>query len=152
MSSVSTHLMLLIARVMNVDRSISRFDPRLFYVIFIPCDVISLVLQATGGALSTVAADKAKVQMGVNVTLAGLIFQVVCLVVFCFLFADYLVACMKSEARGRITKRMGIFLSFLFLSTLLILVRCSYRIEELKEGYFSPMFRNEPLFIGLESS
>ncbi|OLN96108.1 Sphingoid long-chain base transporter RSB1-like protein 6 [Colletotrichum chlorophyti] len=142
-----------LSEVVNaVDRSISRFEPRLFYYMFIPCDMASLILQATGGALSTVGNDKAKVQVGVNVSLAGLIFQVVCLVGFCFVFADYLIACTRSDARQQITRRMKTFLAFLFVATLLILVRCSYRIEELKEGYFSPMFRNEPLFIGLESS
>ncbi|KAK1635853.1 parasitic phase-specific protein PSP-1 [Colletotrichum phormii] len=138
--------------IIHVDRSISRFNPRLCYYLFIPCDIVSLILQATGGALSSIGNDKAAVQRGVNVSLAGLIFQVVCLVAFCALFADYLITCMRSNARQRMTKNMKNFLAFLFISTILILVRCSYRIEELKEGYFSPMFRNQPLFIGLESS
>ncbi|KAK1511086.1 parasitic phase-specific protein PSP-1 [Colletotrichum costaricense] len=138
--------------IIHVDRSISRFNPRLCYFVFIPCDIVSLILQATGGALSSIASDKAAVQRGVNVSLAGLIFQVVCLVAFCALFADYLIICMRTNARQRMTKNMKIFLAFLFISTILILVRCSYRIEELKEGYFSPMFRDQPLFIGLESS
>ncbi|KAI8181388.1 Sphingoid long-chain base transporter RSB1 [Colletotrichum sp. SAR11_239] len=138
--------------IITLDRSISRFNPHLFYYVFIPCDIISLILQATGGALSSIANDKSQVQKGVNVSLAGLIFQVVTLVVFCILFADYLFAAYRSGARERITKHMSVFLAFLFVSTILILVRCSYRIEELKEGYFSVLFRNEPLFIGLESS
>ncbi|KAL0780568.1 hypothetical protein CaCOL14_001903 [Colletotrichum acutatum] len=138
--------------IIHLDRSISRFNPRLCYFVFIPCDIVSLILQATGGALSSIASDKAAVQRGVNVSLAGLIFQVVCLVAFCALFADYLIICMRTNARQRMTKNMKIFLAFLFISTTLILVRCSYRIEELKEGYFSPMFRDQPLFIGLESS
>ncbi|KAJ0351211.1 hypothetical protein COL154_012985 [Colletotrichum chrysophilum] len=138
--------------IIALDRSISRFNPHLFYYVFIPCDIISLILQATGGALSSIANDKSQVQKGVNVSLAGLIFQVVTLVVFCILFADYLFAAYRSGARERITKNMCVFLAFLFVATILILVRCSYRIEELKEGYFSVLFRNEPLFIGLESS
>ncbi|KAF4809839.1 Sphingoid long-chain base transporter RSB1 [Colletotrichum siamense] len=138
--------------IITLDRSISRFNPHLFYYVFIPCDIISLILQATGGALSSIANDKSQVQKGVNVSLAGLIFQVVTLVVFCILFADYLFAAYRSGARERITKHMSVFLAFLFVATILILVRCSYRIEELKEGYFSVLFRNEPLFIGLESS
>ncbi|TDZ15718.1 Sphingoid long-chain base transporter RSB1 [Colletotrichum orbiculare MAFF 240422] len=142
----------MLSQVVNkLERSICRCNPSLFYYIFIPCDVISLVLQATGGALSSIAGDKSQVQIGVNVTLAGLIFQVVMLVLFCLLFADYLVACRRTSVREKITRRIGVFLAFLFIATVLILVRCSYRIEELKEGYFSPMFRNEPLFIALES-
>ncbi|KAF6824854.1 parasitic phase-specific protein psp-1 [Colletotrichum plurivorum] len=139
-------------RVNVLDRSISRFNPRLFYFIFIPCDIISLILQATGGALSSIAADKAQVQIGVSVSLAGLIFQVITLLLFCVVFADYIIACFRSDVQQKMTRRMDIFVAFLLLAAVLILVRCSYRIEELKEGYFSPMFRNEPLFIGLESS
>ncbi|KAK1980102.1 parasitic phase-specific protein PSP-1 [Colletotrichum cereale] len=138
--------------IINLDQSISRFNPRLFYYIFIPCDIISLVLQATGGALSTVGNNKTQVQKGVNVSLAGLVFQVVTLVAFCGLFADYLMTLMRNNSRERMTKRLQTLVAFLFISSLLILVRCSYRIEELKEGYFSAVFRNEPLFVGLESS
>ncbi|KAJ0311170.1 hypothetical protein COL516b_001874 [Colletotrichum fioriniae] len=152
MASMIGGCLLEIVGILHVDRSISRFNPRLCYFVFIPCDIVSLILQATGGALSSIASDKAAVQRGVNVSLAGLIFQVVCLVAFCALFADYLIICMRTNARQRMTKNMKIFLAFLFISTILILVRCSYRIEELKEGYFSPMFRDQPLFIGLESS
>lgn len=46
---------------------------------------------------------------------------------------------------------MKFFLTFLFLSILFILLRCVYRTVELREGYFSEMFRDEPLFIALES-
>lgn len=98
------------------------------------------------------AETNAAIQVGVDISLAGLVFQVVTLALFCGLFADYLITCSRtSTARKRLTRRMSVFLTFMFLSVLLILVRCAYRIEELHEGYFSPLFRNQPLFIGLES-
>lgn len=135
-----------------IDSSISRFSPRLFYWIFIPCDIISLILQAVGGALSCVGENESDIDVGVDISLAGLIFQVVTLVIFCALFADYLLTCYKSSAKSRISNRMTFFLAFMFLSIFLILLRCVYRIVELHEGYFSELFRDEPLFIALESA
>ena len=135
-----------------VDPSISRFKPQLFYWTFIPCDVVSLILQATGGALSCVGGDRAAVKIGEDISLAGLVFQVFTLVVFCGLFADYVITAARSSSRNRITKNLTIFLAFLFLSTIFILIRCVYRIVELEKGYFSEIFRNENLFMALESS
>lgn len=138
------------SRVNRVDPTLSRFKPSLFYWIFIPCDIVSLILQAAGGALSCVASTKEDVDIGVNISLAGLVFQVFCITCFCGFFIDYLILCKKS-AWPKINGKMKFFLTFLFLSILFILVRCTYRIVELQEGYFSEMFRDEPLFIALES-
>ena len=138
--------------IIQVDPSISRFRPSLIYWIFIPCDIVSLVLQAVGGALSCFASSKADVQVGVDISLAGLVFQVVCVACFCGLFADYLLSCKRCRAWLNINGRMKLFLAFLFLSVLFILIRCAYRIVELREGYFSELFRDEALFIALESA
>ncbi|KAH6656032.1 parasitic phase-specific protein PSP-1 [Truncatella angustata] len=140
--------------IIHIDPQISRFSPRLFYWIFIPCDIASLILQATGGALSCVGTSKDDIKQGEDISLAGLVFQVFTLVVFLGLFADYLAACARATsaaARGRITPRVKVFLAFLLMSVVLILVRCAYRIVELQGGYFSETFRDEGLFIGLES-
>ncbi|KAF2011578.1 RTA1-domain-containing protein [Aaosphaeria arxii CBS 175.79] len=138
--------------IVQVDETKSRFKPKLYYWIFIPCDVVSLVLQAVGGAMSCLASNKDDVQVGVDISLAGLVFQVVTITCFCALFADYLVSCKRSGIWTTIDRRMKFFLIFLFLSILFILVRCVYRIVELREGYFSEMFREQPLFIALESA
>ena len=46
--------------------------------------------------------------------------------------------------------RFKIFAGFLALATLLILIRCAYRIDELSDGYNGPLIHNEGLFIALE--
>ncbi|CAG9992766.1 unnamed protein product [Clonostachys byssicola] len=141
-----------LSQVINaLDTSISRLKPALFYWIFIPCDIVSLVLQAAGGALSCLATTKDAVQVGVNISLAGLVFQVFTLICFCILFADYLLLAKKSSW-NRVDKPMKFFLSFLFLSIFFVLLRCVYRIVELHDGYFSEWFRDEDLFIALESA
>ncbi|KAF4968827.1 hypothetical protein FSARC_3856 [Fusarium sarcochroum] len=148
----SAAIYVLLSQVINfVDPNISRFPAQLFYWIFIPSDIISLVLQAVGGALSCVASDRNAVKIGEHISLAGLIFQVVTLICFCALFADYVFKTSKSRSRYRLNKSMAIFLIFLFLSTVFILIRCAYRIAELGQGYFSALFRDEGLYIGLES-
>ena len=90
------------------------------------------------------------VQVGVDISKAGLIFQVVVLTFFLILFADYLIRCWQKDA-SLLSGKMRFFLSFMFLAVSFILLRCVYRIIELKDGYFGPSFRNEPKFIALES-
>ncbi|KAJ0371730.1 hypothetical protein COL154_000409 [Colletotrichum chrysophilum] len=136
----------------HLDPSLSRVKPKLFYWIFIPADVVSLILQAVGGGSSSVSTTKEAVDRGVNISLAGLVFQVFSLVVFVILFMDYMVRYNRSIGRSKMNGKLKLFLLFLGLSTFFILLRCVYRIVELHEGYFSHWFRDEALFIALESA
>jgi hypothetical protein len=133
------------------DVSVSRFNPRLFYWIFIPADITCLVLQATGGGLSATAYTPQNINVGVSVTKAGLILQVILLVLFLSLFTDYLFASRRTR-QTQTSNRMRIFLFSLGLTVIFILIRCLYRIVELKDGYFGPNFRRQPEFIGLEGA
>lgn len=137
--------------------SFSRFNPSLFYWIFIPCDIISLALQAAGGALSSVSSGNN--DKGVHLALAGLALQVITLVIFCGLYGDYLWRYFKSEefkARASTQRSFGlrlkVFYAFEALAVVAILVRCAFRVHELKEGYkpWNEMLQREELFIGLE--
>ena len=96
-------------------------------------------------------------QTGVDVAMAGLILQVVVIVLFCAFFIDYMVRYVKLErsragkARAAIGQRERIFFAGLASAIVLILVRCGYRVDELSEGYRdSNKITNEGLFIGLE--
>ncbi|CAN8098032.1 unnamed protein product [Discula destructiva] len=144
--------------------SLSRFPPRCLYYIFLPCDVVCLALQAAGGALSTTSSGSS--QLGVDLALAGLSLQVVGMVVFCGLFGDYLVRYyyhyhlgLTSSDNNNNNKgvmspgaetRMRVFLGSMAAATVLILVRCAYRVAELHQGYSGALVREEGLFIGLE--
>ncbi|KAK3323323.1 parasitic phase-specific protein PSP-1 [Cercophora scortea] len=144
--------------------SLSRFNPDLFFWIFIPTDMLCLVLQAAGGALSTVSSGESNV--GVDLTLAGLSLQVIFMGVFAAFFADYLVRYFRSDVyrhqqqqesqdsltdgSGRFGFRPKLFLNFMALAYLIILARCAYRVAELRGGYSGRIFKDEGLFIGLE--
>ncbi|PYI30068.1 parasitic phase-specific protein PSP-1 [Aspergillus indologenus CBS 114.80] len=138
--------------IILVDERLSRIPPRFLGWIFITCDIISLVLQAVGGALSCTGDTKDDIQVGVDISLAGLVFQVVTLTLFAGLFTDYLLSCRRSGKLWEFKPRLRFFLTGLFLSTFLVLLRCVYRVVELHEGYFSHYFRDEPLFIALETA
>jgi len=131
----------------------SRFPPKVFYYTFIPCDIISLILQAVGGAMSSSSNGSSNV--GVNIALAGLAFQVATLVVFILLTVDYFVRSRSVWRYGDIhlPRQFKIFVGFIAFATILILIRCCYRVYELSEGYSrtSKSLRDQDLFIGLES-
>jgi hypothetical protein len=61
----------------------SRISPETYTRLFIPCDVISLVLQALGGALASEASHQHKSSaLGDHIMVAGLAFQALTLAVF----------------------------------------------------------------------
>lgn len=135
-------------RIKYFSPSLSRFQPNLFYWIFIPCDVVCLIFQAVGGALSTASAGSS--QIGVDMALVGLSLQVVVMVAFCAFFADYLIRYFRAGSTERFGTRAKLFFGFMALAIVLILVRCSYRLVELRNGYRGELIRDEPIFIGLE--
>ena len=106
-------------------------------------------MQSIGGALSSISSGGSKT--AVDVAIAGLSFQVFTLVIFIALAAEY--AFRYSKAVGpesKLPPRFKIFVLFLSASIILILIRCAYRIDELKDGYGGSLIHDQGLFIGLE--
>ncbi|KKY26438.1 putative parasitic phase-specific protein psp-1 [Phaeomoniella chlamydospora] len=155
-----------------VTDSVYQYRPSLsasgtFIALFgIFCDIISLVLQASGGAMSSTSSGSS--QTGVNIALAGLSFQVFTLLVFIGLALEFGFNWTRGNPKIRrfrsridtsnpgrsspsaLDTRFKIFVGFLSLAIILILTRCAYRIDELSDGYSGRLIHNEALFIGLE--
>ncbi|KAL9005506.1 MAG: hypothetical protein Q9188_001708 [Gyalolechia gomerana] len=112
----------------------ARFPPKAYYWIFIPC-------------------ASSPSQVAVNVSIAGLSFQVFTLLIFIALTLEFSFRWRKARRanpdRKRVSRAFKIFVWFLSLSILFILIRCIYRIDELSEGYSGPLISNEGLFIAL---
>ena len=133
---------------------------------FIPCDVISLVLQAVGGALaSTASHNGGSTKTGDDIMLAGLSFQVFTLIVFMACAADFAAraarrtralgaaAALDQSASARALRRSRRFrgmLAALALATVCIFWRSVYRVAELSRGWTGPLMRRQDLFIGFE--
>ena len=86
---------LALARVIYLGFQYSRFSPKLYLWIFIPCDVLSLVLQAVGGALSSTSVGGS--QSAIDVSIVGLAFQVFTLCVFIALVIEYAIRYVRAS-------------------------------------------------------
>lgn len=67
-----------------------------------------------------------KSEVGVNIALAGLSFQVVTLVAFLVATFDYAFVSRSHWSGRKLSGRFLNFCTFLFLATILILTRCCY--------------------------
>ncbi|KZV72935.1 RTA1-domain-containing protein [Peniophora sp. CONT] len=122
----------------------SRLDPRLYGRVFVTCDAVSLFVQMSGGGLSAVKNENTS-KIGGWVSLVGIIFQLVGLVIYIALGAEYLwryfkdVPLMNKPAemyyRAAFTKRVRWFTVSIVSMTFFILVRSVYRAVELAGGY-----------------
>lgn len=151
---------------MTFGASNSRIKPLSYPRIFIPCDVISLLLQAVGGGIASAASHQAKnPKVGNDIMIAGLAFQVVTLFAFIVLVSDFAFRTMKRKravgseealdqkhATLRASWAFKGFLIALAFSTLCIFTRSVYRVAELSEGWDGHLMKTQKYFIGLEGA
>lgn len=88
--------------------------------------------------------------MGVDITMAGLILQVIIIFFFILAFADYMFRYWRSGRMVNMGWRVPTFFGGLTSAILLILARCAYRVAELREGYSGEIITHEIPFIILE--
>lgn len=80
----SGSIYLCLARIIAVyGTGVCVLSPRTITVVFVCADFCSLVLQAAGGALTSLAISESLVQAGINIMIAGLALQVASTTVFC---------------------------------------------------------------------
>lgn len=144
--------------VINFGESWSRLRPAWYTYIFICGDFISLVLQGAGGGLASVGEPGTTMQdVGTDLMIAGVIFQVVVLAFFGYFLVEY--AIRTHRRRDQLSaESMALFdstpfrcfMSAVGIAYLGIFIRCVYRIPELTGGWRSELMRNEVEFIVLE--
>jgi len=143
----------------------SRISPEAYTRIFIPCDLLSLLLQAAGGGLASSESHSGKSpDMGDNIMVAGLAFQVFTLLIFMILCVDFAVRTRRRfkslgqqafdqnpiyiSLRG--SWRFKGFIGALTIATICIFWRSVYRVAELGEGWTGNLIRHQWLFVGFE--
>lgn len=83
----SAAIYLCLARIVVIyGENLSRVRPRTYTITFITCDLIALVLQATGGGFAN---SRDTSTMGTHIMIAGLAFQVASLLLFLLLASDF---------------------------------------------------------------
>ncbi|KAK6581654.1 hypothetical protein PZA11_005351 [Diplocarpon coronariae] len=143
----------------------SRIAPGTYTRFFIPCDLLSLLLQAAGGGMASAASHQHRsTKVGDHLMVAGLAFQVFTLLVFMILCIDF-----ARRTRQRYTSlgeaafdqnpnfvRLRRSIKFrgcvgaLTLATICIFWRSVYRVAELAEGWTGSLIQRQWLFVGFE--
>lgn len=152
--------------VLTFGTTFSRLKPAWYTWLFISCDIFSIALQGAGGAVAAMAdptetgsGGKKMFDLGNDLMNAGIIVQVVTLVLFGVLSCEFLVRVWRGRYLlvGEVAElgksvRFKFFLLALGTAYVVILVRCCYRVAEMSGGWGNEIMRDESLFTGLDST
>ena len=136
----------------------SRIRPKYYTWAFIGVDIFSLILQGVGGGVAATSIDTPSLQKaGTDILLTGIVWQVITLLIFATLVANYASRVHKNRAQLRQTavhtlhdKNFRIFVTTVLVAFTTLLIRFIYRIPELSGGWQSSVMQNEPDFIVLD--
>ena len=136
----------------------SRISPNGYAYIFVAADVVSIILQGAGGAISAIATEKTFLDQGVDIMIAGLVSQVFTLTIFAGLCVDFARQVLKHRgslppARQALmsTWKFKFVTGAMVFAFLCIQTRCAYRVAELSQGWGSELMREEGDFIIMDS-
>ncbi|KAF8917340.1 RTA1 like protein-domain-containing protein [Mucidula mucida] len=154
-----------IVRIMG--QGYSRLSPRYYSLIFVSCDVISLVVQGAGGGIAASSSTLEDANVGGNIMLGGIVFQLVVMTLFLGLAAEFFYRFFTdSPIAGRAFARvetedshvtltdsgyklstdMRVMLVALFFSTACLYIRAVYRTIELASGWNGAIIETEIWF------
>jgi len=154
---------IIFARVsLKLGPQYSRLTPVWYSRIFLTCDIIALVIQAAGGGIASSADTDSGSTLGGNIMLGGIVFQLISLVVFFSLAAEYVTRYLKdapfrkreafSSSRETLTQRvaldskMKLLLTGLFFIVLFVFIRSIYRTIELANGWNGRIISTQVFF------
>ncbi len=157
---LSAAIYLCLARIVVVyGEHLSRFRPRNYTLIFCSCDLFSLILQAAGGGIASGAKSPSQDQLGINLLIAGLSFQVFSLLLFSFCCAEFAYRLWKNPQSWSMehsklyeSKLFKAFLYGLAVATMTIFIRSCFRVAELSGGFQGSLANNEISFMILEGA
>ncbi|KAJ6558859.1 RTA1-domain-containing protein [Mycena vulgaris] len=150
---LAASFMILSRVVQRLGTQYSLLTPKWFTVLFLPCDLIALVVQGVGGGMASSADDLAGANVGAHVMLGGIGFQFLVIIVFTVVALDFVQRYIRDRPRragrsprGILNLRLKIMLLALAFSTIVLVVRSVYRIVELAGGWDGPIIRTEIYF------
>ncbi|KAI0375049.1 RTA1-domain-containing protein [Pilatotrama ljubarskyi] len=141
-----------------------RLSPAWYSIIFLSCDIISLVTQGVGGGIAGSSIDdQTQVDLGGNIMLAGIIFQLTSITIFVILMGEYFFRYLTEKParkpkkdptaeetyvpiRGILTKKMKLLILSLLLMTFFLVIRSVYRMIELIDGFSGKIIQTEIYF------
>ncbi|KAI0752254.1 RTA1 like protein-domain-containing protein [Irpex lacteus] len=147
----------------------SRLSPRWYSRIFLSCDIVALIVQAAGGAIASSANTASDQDLGANVMLAGIVFQMAALVIFTALFTEYFVRfAFGRPIHGKVDSTRGSTVTLvkrrmwnlrqklatgsLIFSTIVLFIRGVYRTIELADGWDGEIISTQVYFNVLDGA
>jgi len=131
-----------------LGRQYSIISPRLYLYIFCTCDFISLVVQAIGGGIASGATTQSVTNLGTNIMVAGIIFQLATITVFVYFFCNFLWR-VELFTLPRNIKLLTYITAF---SVITIYTRSIYRTIELLQGWTGYLITHQRYFIALDGA
>ncbi|PSR85679.1 RTA1 like protein-domain-containing protein [Coniella lustricola] len=152
----SAALYVLLGRlIIDLGRASSILSAKWYTIIFCTCDVISLIIQAIGGAKASMAGfDLDQQRLGTHIMVAGIAFQLGTMTLFGLCVLDFFrrVLARSSPLRGSVTKAMRLVLVGMVVSFIMIYIRSIYRTIELAQGWSGYLITHQAYFIGLDGA
>jgi len=121
----------------------SRLSPQWYSRIFLTADIVALIVQGAGGGIAATANTDSGSTLGGNIMLGGIIFQLIALIAFIAVSAEYYIRYITDrplrmpEQHGRVQwgQKMKIFTASLIFILVMIFIRSIYRTAELSDGW-----------------
>ncbi|KAL1743514.1 RTA1 like protein-domain-containing protein [Schizophyllum fasciatum] len=133
----------------------SRLSPRLYSVLFLSCDIISLIVQGVGGGTAASADNDKDADKGGNIMLGGIAFQIIVILFFTIVSAEFLWRYASNRPLGsrqpslptaKASPRLQLALVSVAGSTALLFIRAVYRTIELADGWGGKIITTEVWF------
>ncbi|KAF8127514.1 RTA1 like protein-domain-containing protein, partial [Mycena galopus ATCC 62051] len=151
--TIYTSFVIMSRIVQRLGTSYSRLTPKWYTMIFLPCDIIALVVQGVGGGTASSASDLTGANMGANVMLGGIAFQFAVIIVFTLLVLDFTQPYIRDQPvrtggtpRTALTPRLKMMLITLTFSTTVLFIRSVYRLIELSGGWQGRIIHTQVYF------
>ncbi|CDO71603.1 hypothetical protein BN946_scf184911.g73 [Trametes cinnabarina] len=141
-----------------------RLTPIQYSIIFLTCDIISLVTQGVGGGIAGSSINnQSDVDLGGHIMLAGIIFQLTSIIIFVILMMEFFIRYAMDKpvrpprkgsdlaesslaVRGVLTRKLQLLILGLLMMTAFLVIRSVYRTIELINGFEGEIIRTEIWF------
>ena len=135
--------------IAHVGPHSSPIAPKTYLWIFCSCDVLSLVVQAVGGGMASVASGEANgnTKPGTDIMVAGILFQLASISIFVALLIMFLLR----VRHARFPWNLKLLVGAMIFSVVMIYIRSIYRSIELLQGWNGYLITHQIYFVVLDA-
>lgn len=140
--------------IFDLGRASSILSAKLYAIIFCTCDIVSLIIQAVGGAMASMADTDEEQDRGTTIMEGGIGFQLATMTLFGALLGDFMwrISSRRTGLRDAVTRELKLVLAAMLLSFVVIYIRSIYRTIELAQGWTGYLITHERYFIALDAA